>query len=205
MRPVDTIAGRAYPLGRDNVDTDLILPGRFLKTITRLGLGVAAFESIRAESGNVFDDPELQGAPIVITGANFGCGSSREHAVWAMMDLGIRAVVASSFADIFSSNAFKNGMLTVALPGDAVASLLIRAKRESFVIDLAAQCIFLQGGDRMNFDIEPFRKECLLKGLDEIGLTLKHETEITAFERERDIRQSWLSVPSLQGEAACSR
>jgi 3-isopropylmalate/(R)-2-methylmalate dehydratase small subunit len=195
MQPVDIVSGRAIPLGLDNVDTDVILPGRFLKTITRTGLGVAAFETIRAEPGNVFNRPDLVGAPILIAGRNFGCGSSREHAVWAMLDMGIRAVVAESYSDIFSGNAFKNGLLTVALPGPAVAMLLDRAQSQRMTIDLAAQTIVLADGDRIAFAMDPFRKDCLLKGLDEIGLTLNLAPEIAAFETRRVADAPWADMP----------
>jgi len=124
MNPVTTVEGRAYPLGRKNVDTDVIIPAHYLKTITRAGLGKGAFESIRAEPGNVFDDPAFAGAPIVLAGDNFGCGSSREHAAWALGDMGVQAVIAPSFSDIFSGNAFKNSIVTVVLPEDAVERLI---------------------------------------------------------------------------------
>ena len=116
MNPVATVEGRAYPFGLKNVDTDVIIPAHYLKTITRIGLGAGAFETIRREAGNVFDDPAYAGAPILIAGDNFGCGSSREHAAWALTDMGVKAEIAPSFSDIFSGNAFKNGILTVVLP-----------------------------------------------------------------------------------------
>ncbi|CAN5203011.1 3-isopropylmalate dehydratase small subunit [soil metagenome] len=194
MDKVTKVSGRAYPLGRDNIDTDVILPGRFLKTITRSGLGVAAFEPVRAETGNVFADLRYVGAPIVIVGANFGCGSSREHAVWAMMDFGIRAVVAESFSDIFASNAFKNGLLAVSLPSDQVAMLLKAAPAGPITIDLPTQKISSDRIPAIDFEIDPFRKKCLLEGLDEIGLTLASNAEVTAFERLRKTRQPWLEV-----------
>lgn len=191
MKPVHTITGRAYPLGRDNVDTDLILPARFLKTITRTGLGIAAFEPIRAEPDNVFTDPACVGAPILIAGENFGCGSSREHAVWAMMDFGIRAVIATGFSDIFSGNAFKNGLLAIALPPDQVGILLDAAHERTVVIDLPSQTITPHGLGSMQFSIDPFRKNCLLKGLDEIGVTIKLETQIAAYEGRRFATHCW--------------
>ena len=136
MKAVTAVEGRAYPLGRANVDTDIIIPAEHLKTIARDGLGRFAFETIRAEPGNVFDDPAHAGAPILIAGDNFGCGSSREHAVWAMLDLGIRAVIAPSFSDIFASNAFKNGLVAVALPQAAVDRLMAVASDQPIRIDL---------------------------------------------------------------------
>ena len=124
MDAVSTVEGRAIPFGRKNVDTDVIIPAAYLKTISREGLGKGAFETVRAEDGNVFDDPEYSGAPILIAGDNFGCGSSREHAAWAIRDLGITCVIAPSFSDIFSGNAFKNGILTVVLPQEAIDRLM---------------------------------------------------------------------------------
>ena len=120
MNPVTTIEGRAYPFGRKNVDTDVIIPAKWLKTITRAGLAKGAFETVRAEAGNVFDNPDYAGASIIIAGDNFGCGSSREHAAWALDDMGVKAVIAPSFSDIFSGNAYKNGILTVVLPQAAI-------------------------------------------------------------------------------------
>ena len=130
MKAVSTIEGRAIPYGAKNVDTDVIIPAKWLKTISREGLGEGAFESVRAKPDNVFDDPEYAGAPILIAGDNFGCGSSREHAAWALLDLGITAVIAPSFSDIFSGNAFKNGIFAVALPQEQVDRLLIHVENE---------------------------------------------------------------------------
>ena len=124
MTPLTAVEGRAYPLGLKNIDTDVIIAAQHLKTIKRTGLGRHAFETLRAQPGNVFDDPAFAGAPILIAGDNFGCGSSREHAAWALADLGVRAVIAPSFSDIFSGNAFKNGIVTVSLPHEAVDRLL---------------------------------------------------------------------------------
>lgn len=192
MRPIDHVVGHAYPLGRDNVDTDVILPARFLKTITRTGLGIAAFETLRAEPGNIFENPAWKGAPILIAGANFGCGSSREHAVWAMMDLGISVVIAQGFSDIFAGNAFKNGMLTIVQPRETIMRMLDWAQHGSLTIDLPSQSISMAGG-QIAFEMDPFRKNCLLKGLDEIGLTLAFAPEIAAFEHQIAQRQPWLS------------
>lgn len=194
MNKVTRVSGRAYPLGRDNIDTDVILPGRFLKTITRSGLGIAAFEPVRAEPANVFADPRFENAPILIAGANFGCGSSREHAVWAMMDFGIRAVIAESFSDIFASNAFKNGLLAVSLHSGQVAILLEAALSASITLDLPTQRITADGLAPIDFEIDPFRKKCLLEGLDEIGLTLALDADITTFERRGAIEQPWLEI-----------
>lgn len=183
MEPVSTIDGRAYPFGRKNVDTDVIIPAKWLKTIERKGLGRGAFETVRAEDGNVFDDERYAGAPVLIAGDNFGCGSSREHAAWAINDLGIKAVIAPSFSDIFSGNAFKNGLLTVVLPQEAVDRLLeVAAEGDPIHIDLEVQSVTTQFQDRFHFEIDPFRKSCLLSGTDEIALTLGSQNHISAHE-----------------------
>ncbi|MBA2918434.1 3-isopropylmalate dehydratase small subunit [Sphingomonas sp. MAH-20] len=182
MTPVARIEGKAIPFGRANVDTDVIIPARWLKTISRHGLGRGAFETVRAEPGNVFDDPVYADAPILIAGENFGCGSSREHAAWALADLGIRAVIAPGFSDIFSGNAFKNGILTVELPRPAVDRLMEVARTDPIAIDLEHQTVITPFQDRFAFAIDPFRKHCLLEGLDEVGLTLAMEPKIAAFE-----------------------
>ena len=182
MDPVRTIEGKAYPFGRKNVDTDVIIPAQWLKTISREGLGKGCFESVRQEPGNVFDDPAYQGAPIVIAGDNFGCGSSREHAAWALLDMGIKAVIAPSYSDIFSGNAFKNGILAVVLPQDAVDRLIEVAKTDPIHIDLENQTVTTPFQDRFTFEIDPFRKHCLLNGLDEVGLTLARDAAIGAYE-----------------------
>jgi 3-isopropylmalate/(R)-2-methylmalate dehydratase small subunit len=199
MTPVTTIEGRAYPFGRKNVDTDVIIPARWLKTVTRAGLAKGAFETVRAEAGNVFDAPEYAGAPVLIAGDNFGCGSSREHAAWALDDMGVKAVIAPSFSDIFSGNAFKNGILTVVLPKEAVDRLMAVAQSGDPVhIDLAAQTVTTRFQDRFTFDIDPFRKQCLLNGTDEIGLTLASAAAIGNYEREQAAARPWLN----RGQAA---
>jgi 3-isopropylmalate/(R)-2-methylmalate dehydratase small subunit len=192
MTPLTTVSGRAIPLGLKNVDTDVIIPARWLKTILRTGLGKGAFETIRAEPGNVFDQPEFAGAPILIAGDNFGCGSSREHAAWALADLGIRVVIAPSFSDIFSGNAVKNGILPLVLPQAAVDRLLSVAATDPIDVDLEAQTVTTKFQDRFTFDIDPFRKSCLLGGLDEIGITLASEGAITAFETRDATTRPWL-------------
>jgi len=192
MRPIDTIEGKAYPLGRPNIDTDIIIPAHWLKTITREGLGKGAFETIRAEPGNVFDDERYAGAPILIAGNNYGCGSSREHAAWAMADLGIRAVIAPSFSDIHAGNAFKNGILTVVLPQEQVDRLLEVAKEHPITIDLDSQTVTTPFQDRFRFEIDSFRKNCLLKGLDEIGITLEMDAAIGAHEAKMHVETPWL-------------
>lgn len=194
MQPIDEVIGRAYPLGRDNVDTDLILPGRFLKTVTRSGLGKVAFEAVRAEPGNVFADPTYSGASILISGKNFGCGSSREHAVWAMADMGIRVVIAESFSDIFAGNAFKNGMLAIEMPHHCVEQLLTGALTSALSVNLDGQTVGAVGGVLFGFYIDAFRKDCLLKGLDEIELTLEQADSITAFENRQLAQHPWLKI-----------
>lgn len=199
MEPLKQVAGRAIPLGLKNVDTDIIIPARWLKTITREGLGQGAFETIRAEPGNVFDDPAFAGAPILIAGDNFGCGSSREHAAWAMLDLGIKVVIAPSFSDIFSGNAVKNGILPVVLSQAAIDHLLEVARAgEPIDVDLESMTVTTPFQDRFTFELDAFRRHCLLNGLDEVALTLERDTAISAFEARRAGQQSWL----MRGTAA---
>jgi 3-isopropylmalate/(R)-2-methylmalate dehydratase small subunit len=192
LTPVRTIEGQAIPFGRANVDTDVIIPAKWLKTISRQGLGRGAFETVRAEAGNVFDDPTYAGAPILIAGENFGCGSSREHAAWALGDLGITAVIAPSFSDIFSGNAFKNGILTVELPRAAIDRLMEVATTDPISIDLETQTVTTRFQDRFAFEIDPFRKHCLLNGLDEVGLTLAMDGSISAYETKRAVEMPWV-------------
>jgi len=187
------ITSRAIPFGRKNVDTDIIIPAHWLKTISREGMGKGAFETVRAEPGNVFDDPEYAGAGILIAGDNFGCGSSREHAAWAIADLGITTIIAPSFSDIFSSNAFKNGLLTVVLPQEVIDRLMDVARTDPITVDLENQVITTRFQDRFNFEIDPFRKHCLMQRLDEIGLTLANTAAIDAYERRQDIDKPWLA------------
>lgn len=196
MEPIKTLEGRAYPLGVKNVDTDMIIAAKWLKGITRAGLGKGAFEALRADPDNVFDNPEYAGSPILIAGDNFGCGSSREHAAWALNDMGVKVVIAPSFSDIFSGNAFKNGILTVALPQEAIDRLMEVAKSDPIHVDLESQSVTTPFQDRFSFEIDPFRKSCLLGGLDEIGLTLARTASIDSFEAARAKDQPWLS-PAL--------
>lgn len=189
MDAVSTIEGRAYPFGMKNVDTDIIIPAKWLKTISRSGLAAGAFEVLRREDGNVFENPEYKGAPILIAGDNFGCGSSREHAAWALTDMGVKAVIAPSFSDIFSGNAFKNGILTVVLPQEAVDRLMEVATTDPIHIDLDSQTVTTPFQDRFEFSIDPFRKHCLVGGLDEIGLTLEQDSVIGRYETKE---QPWL-------------
>ena len=193
MEPVREVEGRAIPFGRKNVDTDLIIPARWLKTITREGLGAGAFEAVRADPDNVFDRPEFSGAPILVAGDNFGCGSSREHAAWALLDMGVKAVIAPSFSDIFSGNAFKNGILTVVLPQEQVDRLLEVAATDPISIDLDAQTVTTPFQDRFRFEIDPFRKRCLIEGLDEVGLTLARDSAISGYEAALASAKPWLA------------
>jgi 3-isopropylmalate/(R)-2-methylmalate dehydratase small subunit len=193
MKKLREVDGRAIPFGAKNVDTDVIIPAPWLKTITRDGLGKGAFESLRADPDNLFDSAEFAGSPILIAGDNFGCGSSREHAAWALLDLGITAVIAPSFSDIFSGNAFKNGILTVVLPQDAVDRLLEVARTDPIHIDLENQVVTTPFQDRFHFEIDPFRKHCLLEGLDEVGLTLARDAAIGSYESKARETLPWLS------------
>lgn len=193
MEPLNRVEGRAIPLGLKNVDTDIIIPAKWLKTISRDGLGAGAFETLRAEPGNVIDDPAYAGAPLLIAGDNFGCGSSREHAAWALGDLGIRVVIAPSFSDIFSGNAVKNGILPVVLPQDAVDRLLAVARTgDPITVDLESETVTTPYQDRFPFTLDPFRRECLLNGLDEVGLTMARDEAIGTFEATRTSGQPWL-------------
>ncbi|API57955.1 3-isopropylmalate dehydratase small subunit [Tardibacter chloracetimidivorans] len=192
MEPISTVSGRAYPLGLKNIDTDVIIPAYYLKTISRTGLGRGAFETLRAQPGNVFDDPRYAGAPILVAGDNFGCGSSREHAAWAMNDMGITAVIAPSFSDIFSGNAFKNGILAIVLPQDQVDRLVEVAREGEITVDLENQVVTTPYQERFHFDIDPFRKHCLLSGLDEIGMTLAMDEAISTHEAGIAAGQPWV-------------
>ncbi|MBP6363453.1 MAG: 3-isopropylmalate dehydratase small subunit [Novosphingobium sp.] len=193
MEPLREVEGRAIPFGAKNVDTDVIIPAHWLKTITRDGLGQGAFETLRADPANLFDSAEFKGAPILIAGDNFGCGSSREHAAWALLDLGITAVIAPSFSDIFSSNAFKNGILTVVLPQSAIDRLMEVAQTDPVHIDLESQTVTTPFQDRFEFEIDAFRKHCLLEGLDEVGLTLTRDNSISAYEKNSRGQTPWLA------------
>jgi 3-isopropylmalate/(R)-2-methylmalate dehydratase small subunit len=189
MEPVRRIQGKAMPLNRADVDTDQIIPAKYLKLVERSGFGRFLFDTWRKDESFVLNDPRYAGAEVLIGGRNFGCGSSREHAPWALQDYGFKAIIAPSFADIFRNNCAKIGLLLVALPQDEVDLLMARAetKPESqVVIDLEAQSVKAAGEDwSLHFDVDPFVKHCLLNGLDDISLTLQHEAEIAAFEERR--------------------
>ena len=199
MEKFTTWSGVAAPMPRANVDTDLIVPKQFLKTIKRTGLGAALFHDLRHDPADgseradfVLNRPPYREAKILIAGENFGCGSSREHAAWAMLDMGLAAVIAPSFSDIFAGNAFKNGILAVELPQEHVDRLLEVAKEQPITIDLENQVVTTPFQDRFAFEIDPFRRQCLLDGLDDIGLTLEREASITGFEDKHKTSQPWL-------------
>jgi len=191
MEPVTRVSGTAYPWGAKNIDTDVIIPAHWLKTIKRSGLGKGAFETVRAQPGNIFDDPRYAGAPILIAGDNFGCGSSREHAAWALGDMGVKAVIAPSFSDIFSGNAFKNGIVAVVLPQEAIDRLLAVAQDQEITVDLETMTVTTPFQDRFVFDLDPFRRRCLMEGLDEVGLTLAKDTVISNFEEAMQQQRPW--------------
>lgn len=198
MDKFTVLKGTAAPLPIMNVDTDMIIPKQFLKTIKRTGLGKNLFNDMRYDdAGNekpdfVLNKPEFRGANILVAQDNFGCGSSREHAPWALLDFGIRCVIAPSYADIFYNNCFKNGILPVILPPDAVQDLLEQATAgHEITVSLQDGYVICQN-KRYNFELDPFRRHCLLNGLDDIGLTLEHSTEIDSFEQGQKKSQPWL-------------
>jgi len=210
------LSGKSAPLDIQNIDTDMIIPKEFLKTIKRAGLGFAAFAELRYHNADqvatlgedvaeineefVLNKPEYKGTSILIAGDNFGCGSSREHAPWSINDMGIRCIISTSFADIFYNNCFNNGMLPLVLTREEVEILLDDASDPSneLTIDLSNQKVLRSNGESFDFDIDPFRKMCLINGLDKIGLTLKNVNKITAFEKERSISYPWLDGASLK-------
>ncbi|MEM8819013.1 MAG: 3-isopropylmalate dehydratase small subunit [Pseudomonadota bacterium] len=203
MQPFTKLTGVAAPLPLINIDTDMIIPKQFLKTIKRTGLGVSLFTEMRYdEAGNeipefVLNRPAYRKAEILVTGDNFGCGSSREHAPWAILDFGIRCVIAPSYADIFYNNCFKNGILPIALPQEQVDMLMEDAERGEnarLTVDLEAQVIERPDGDTISFEIDPFRKHCLLNGLDDIGLTMERSSTIEEFEEKRRKATPWLDT-----------
>jgi len=198
MQSFTKISGIAAPLAIDNVDTDMIIPKQFLKTIKRTGLKEGLFYEMRYDvDGNRIADFVLHNAPydkaeILVSGANFGCGSSREHAPWALLDFGIRSVIAESFADIFYNNCFKNGILPVKLPKAQVERIMEVAKsaHPEVRVDLENQQV-TAGNEIFKFEVDAFRKNCLLKGLDDIGLTLEKKPSIDSFEEKQALQQPW--------------
>ena len=199
MKPFTRLDARAAPMNIANVDTDQIIPKQFLKTVEREGLGRGLFYDFRFnEDGTpkpdfVLNRPEYADAGVLIAGENFGCGSSREHAPWALLDCGIRCVIASSFADIFFGNCLNNGLLTVILPEDQVQALMEEAKggNHLFTVDLEQQTVVSPSGRTFTFEIDENRKNKLLKGLDAIGETLEHVTDIDSYESRRAIARPW--------------
>jgi 3-isopropylmalate/(R)-2-methylmalate dehydratase small subunit len=211
MTPFTVHAGLVAPIDRDNVDTDAIIPKQFLKSILRTGFGPNLFDAWRyldkGEPGQdpasrrpnpdfVLNQPRYQGASILLARSNFGCGSSREHAPWALQQYGFRALIAPSYADIFFNNCFKNGLLPIVLPVSQVDRLFADVAAfpgYRLTIDLPGQRVQRPDGEELAFDVEPFRKHCLVNGLDDIGLTLQHADEIRTFEAERLARRPWLA------------
>ena len=198
MKPFRKHKGKVAPLHRHNIDTDQIIPKQFLKRIERTGFGEFLFYDWRRTKDGAHDPsfslnhPRYKGASVLVTGKNFGCGSSREHAVWALEDFGFRAVIASSFADIFANNCVKNGVLTVVLTEAEVEEIVRRAAEHNdyhLAIDLEQRQVHDDHGFAATFEIDEFTRHCLLEGLDDIGLTLKHESEITAYEARHPASQ----------------
>ena len=201
MQKFEKLTGVAAPLDILNIDTDMIIPKQFLKTIKRSGLGKNLFDEMRFNlDGSEIDDFVLNQAPyrnaeILVAGDNFGCGSSREHAPWALLDFGVRCVISTSFADIFYNNCFKNGILPIVVSADDRDALMADAsdkENPEITVDLINQTIQRPNGPTVSFDIDPFRKQCLLEGLDDIGLTLEKAGDIDQFEARRDQNQPWL-------------
>ena len=214
MEKFTTLTGVAALLPIINVDTDMLIPKQFLKTIKRTGLGKHLFDEMRyTPEGQeipdfVLNQPAYRQAKILVAGDNFGCGSSREHAPWALADFGIRCVIAPSFADIFFNNCFKNGLLPIVLPEAEVARLFDEVAAfpgYQLTVDLPRQAVVTPGGDEFAFEVQPFRKECLLHGWDDIGLTLRHADEIRAYEAERLARRPWLAHTLAPGQRGTAR
>ena len=206
MQPFTTLTGVAAPLPLANVDTDKIIPARFLKTIKRSGLGVHLFDTLRFDENGaerpdfVLNQEPYRHAEILIAHENFGCGSSREHAPWALLDFGIRCVIAPDFADIFHTNTFKNGILPIKLPRAVCDQLMDDAKlggNARITVDLAAQEVVRPNGERIHFEIDPFRKHLLLNGLDDIGQTLQHTPAIDGYEARQRAEKSWMPAISV--------
>jgi len=203
MEKFNKLEGVAAPMHQINVDTDMIIPKQYLKTIQRTGLGVALFSEMRYKDDGsenadfVLNKPAYRDAKILIAGDNFGCGSSREHAPWAILDFGIRCVIAPSFADIFYNNCFKNGILPIALPQEQVDQLMQDAENganATMSIDLESQTIKRPDGEEVAFEVDAFKKHCLLNGLDDIGLTMEKESAIDSFEAKRKTATPWLET-----------
>ena len=201
MQAFTTLTGTVAPLNRGDVDTDQIIPKQYLKTIHRTGLKEGLFADWRSRADGSPDpefftnQPRYQNASILLTGENFGCGSSREHAPWALLDYGIRSILAPSFADIFYNNCFQNGILPVVLAPQEIQTLFDRTDSQDLyqvTVDLPQQVVLLPEGERYAFTVDPFRKDCMIKGLDGIGLTLQHEAAISDYEARRVKEVPWL-------------
>ncbi|MCY4327907.1 MAG: 3-isopropylmalate dehydratase small subunit [Rhodobacteraceae bacterium] len=201
MEKFSTLVGIAAPMPLVNIDTDMIIPKQFLKTVKRTGLGISLFHEMRYDDAGhenpdfVLNQPAWKSAEILIAGDNFGCGSSREHAPWALLDFGIRCVISTSFADIFYNNCFKNGILPVTLPANHVAALMNHAENGAnarIAVDLENQTVVSPDGEELSFEIDPFKKRCLLEGLDDIALTLEKDAMITEFESRHRLSMPWL-------------
>ena len=201
MRKYETVTGIGAPLPQINIDTDKIIPARFLKTIERAGLGRHLFNDMRFDGeGNenpdfVLNQPAWRGSSILVVGDNFGCGSSREHAPWALADYGVRAILGTDFADIFYNNSFKNGLLPIKLPAEDRDKLMEDAQRGEnarITVDLENQVVTRPDGEEIAFEMDPFRKHCLLNGLDDIGMTMERAESIDSFESTDRIARPWL-------------
>ena len=199
MKPFTKLTAIAAPLPMRNIDTDMIIPKQFLRSIKRTGFGVNLFNDMRYdEAGNekpdfILNQEPYRKAEILVTGDNFGCGSSREHAPWALLDFGIRCVIAPSFADIFYNNCFKNGILPVVLPQEEIDFIMKDAKAfNEITVDLENQTVSTPDNLSFNFEIDPFRRECLMGGLDDIGLTLAKEEQISSYEKQNRAEKPWL-------------
>ncbi|ANT60299.1 3-isopropylmalate dehydratase [Salipiger sp. CCB-MM3] len=201
MEKFEKLTGIAAPMPLVNIDTDMIIPKQFLKTIKRSGLGVHAFDEMRyLDDGSenpefVLNQPAYREASVIVAGDNFGCGSSREHAPWALADFGIKVVISTSFADIFYNNCFKNGMLPIVMPQEAVDVLMKDAEKGSnarMTVDLENQIVTTSDGEEFAFEVDPFRKHCLLEGLDDIGLTMEKAGAIDTFETAAAQSRPWV-------------
>ena len=201
MEKFTTLTGIAAPMPLVNIDTDMIIPKQFLKTIKRSGLGKNLFDEMRYTQDGaeipefVLNQPAYRKAEVIIAGDNFGCGSSREHAPWALLDFGIRAVISTSFADIFYNNCFKNGILPIVLPADQVEALMEDAKKGAnarITVDLDSQTVTSSDGRTFSFEVDPFRKHCMMNGLDDIGLSLEKVASIDAYEKQTSTLRPWV-------------
>ena len=209
MDKFDKLTSVAAPMDMINVDTDMVIPKQFLKTIKRSGLGKHLFHEMRYDDdGNEVEDfvlnqPAYRNAQILVADENFGCGSSREHAPWAILDFGIKCVIAPSFADIFYNNCFKNGILPIKLPKEDWEKVMDDAKRganATLTVDLENQIITGPDGGEVHFEIDPFKKKCLLEGLDDVGLTMQNSDKIEKFETEKNASQAWLNSAMTAAE-----